>query len=383
MEHQDLYRFTGPLAPSRAGARETDGVGTDGTGDAPGRVTLATIADAVGVSRATVSNAYNHPERLSRRMRTRVLRTAQELGYAGPDPVAATLARGRIAALGVIYEVPMSFAFSDPAAVLFLQGVSQVCEQESLALVLIPGPTSPTARVALVDGVVCYCDMPDDAALATIRERRLPFVIVDGPPHTGAGHVGIDDRGGARAAARHLVDLGHTRIGVVPMPLDDSGWEGTPLPERQRASRYNGVRERFAGYRAAVEEAGLRWDEVLVEERAPYGRDAGRRAATALLGRRPRPTAILAMSDELAAGTLDAAAAQGLDVPGDLSVVGFDDIPAAALSHPPLTTVRQAHQEKGRRAAAMLLHGGVPAEQVLLPTDLVVRASTGPRPRGA
>ncbi|WP_207908685.1 LacI family DNA-binding transcriptional regulator [Pseudonocardia endophytica] len=350
--------------------------------DGSGRVTLATIADAVGVSRATVSNAYNHPERLSTQLRDRVLRAARELGYAGPDPVAATLARGRIAALGVIYDTPMSFGFSDPAAVLFLQGVSQVCEQADLALVLIPGPTSPTARVALVDGIVCYCDLPDEGALATIRERRLPFVIVDGPPHDGAGHVGIDDRAGARAAARHVLDLGHTRIGVVPMPLDDSGWEGAPSPERQAVARYHGVRERFAGYRDAVEAAGLQWEAMAVEERAPYGRDAGRRSAAALLARRPRPTAILAMSDEMAAGTLDAAAELGLDVPGDLSVVGFDDIPSAALARPALTTVRQPHLEKGRRAATMLLRqGGTRSEPVELPTELVVRSSTGPRPR--
>lgn len=355
-------------------------MGTDGSG----RVTLATIADVVGVSRATVSNAYNHPERLSAGLRDRVLRAARELGYAGPDPVAATLARGRIAALGVIYEVPMSFGFTDPAAVLFLQGVSQVCEREDLALVLIPGPTSPTARVALVDGVICYCDMHDEGALATIRERRLPYVIVDGPVQPDAGHIGIDDRAAARAAAGHLLALGHTRLGVVPMPLDDSALEGPPSPERQRTAHYHGVRERFAGYRAAVEEAGLRWDEVAIEERAPYGRDAGRRAAAALLARRPRPTAILAMSDEMAAGTLDAAADLGLDVPGDLSVVGFDDIPAAGLSRPGLTTVRQPHQEKGRRAATLLLRGGgTRSEPVVLPADLVVRGSTGPPSRRA
>ncbi|MDQ4117552.1 MAG: LacI family DNA-binding transcriptional regulator, partial [Actinomycetota bacterium] len=286
-------------------------MGTDGTAGAQGRVTLATIADVVGVSRATVSNAYNHPERLSPQLRARVLRTAQELGYAGPDPVAATLARGRIAALGLILEDPMSFAFTDPAAVLFLQGVTEVCERESLALVLIPGPTSPTARVALVDGVICYCDLPDDGALATIRERQLPFVVVDGPPHPGAGHVGIDDRAGAYAAARHLLDLGHTRIGIVPMPLHDDGREGEPSAGRQATTYYFGTRERLVGYRAAVEEAGLRWDGMAIEERAPYGRDAGRRATAALLARRPRPTAVLAMSDELAGGAVDAAADLG------------------------------------------------------------------------
>lgn len=353
-------------------------------GRAGGRVTLATVASALGVSRATVSNAYNHPERLSPRLRSRVLRTAGELGYAGPDPLAATLSRGRVNALGLVYEDPMSFAFSDPAAVLFLQGVSEVCEREDLALVLISGgPGSAVARVALVDGVICYCDIPVDGKLAAIVERGLPFVVVDGPQVPGAGHVGIEDRAGAAAAARHLIDLGHTRLGVVALPLVDDEWEGTADLDRQDRARYRASRERLLGYQDAVGAAGLGWSAVPVEERSPYGRDAGRRAAAALLARRPRPTALLAMSDELALGAMAAAADAGLSVPGDVAIVGFDDVPAAADAHPALTTVRQPHREKGRRAAELLLRPGSPGpagDEHRLPVELVVRASTGPPP---
>ncbi|MEJ2871132.1 LacI family DNA-binding transcriptional regulator [Actinomycetospora sp. OC33-EN08] len=351
---------------------------TDGTR----RVTLATVASALGVSRATVSNAYNHPERLSAQLRTRILATARDLGYAGPDPLAATLARGRVAALGVVIGEPVSFAFSDPAAALFMEGVAEVCEREGLALVMVPGRRSAAARVALVDGVVCYCDFPDDRTFGVIRERGLPFVIVDGPRFDGAGHVGIDDEAGAYAAARHLLDLGHTRLGIVPMPMLGDGWEGAPSAPRQAGVQYHATRRRLAGYRRAVEEAGLPWEDTAIEERAPYGRDAGRRATSALLAGRPRPTALLAMSDELAAGALDALAAAELSVPGDVSVVGFDDVPAAATGRPPLTTVRQPHREKGRRAAEMVLRPSLPVEPVVLGSDLVVRGSTGPCRRG-
>lgn len=345
------------------------------------RVTLATVADALGVSRATISNAYNHPERLSAALRDRVLDTARELGYAGPHPLAATLSRGRVNALGLVYDDPMSFAFSDPAAVLFLQGVSEVCEDEDLALVLISGgPAGAVARVALVDAVICYCDVPIEGKLAAIVDRGLPFVVVDGPRLPGAGHVGIDDRRGAAAAARHLLDLGHTRLGVLAMPLVDDGWQGTAERERQDAARYRASRERLIGYREAVEAAGHRWSAVTVEERVPYGRDAGRRAAAALLARRPRPTALLAMSDELALGALAAAADAGLSVPGDVSIVGFDDVPAAADAHPALTTVRQPHREKGRLAAELLLRPSAAVDEHRLPVELVVRASSGPPP---
>lgn len=346
-----------------------------------GRVTLATVADALGVSRATVSNAYNHPERLSAALRDRVLSTARELGYTGPHPLAATLSRGRVNALGLVHGAPMTFGFSDPAAVLFLQGVSEVCEREDMALVLIGGgPESAVARVALVDAMICYCDVPAEGGLAAIVDRGLPFVVVDGPRLPGAGHVGIDDRGGAALAARHLIDLGHTRVGVVAMPLVDDGREGTADRDRQDRAHYRASCERLAGYREALEKAGLAWDAVPVEERWPYGRDAGRRAAAALLARRPRPTALLAMSDELALGAMAAAADAGLAVPGDVSIVGFDDVPAAADAHPPLTTVRQPHREKGRRAAELLLRPAATADEHRLPVELVVRASTGPPP---
>jgi DNA-binding LacI/PurR family transcriptional regulator len=352
------------------------------TGRTTGRVTLATVASALGVSRATVSNAYNHPERLSPQLRLRVLHTARELGYAGPHPLAATLSRGRVNALGLVYGAPMSFGFSDPAAVLFLQGVSEACEREDMALVLIAGgPDSAVARVALVDGVICYCDVPAEGRLATIVERGLPFVVVDGPRLPGAGHVGIDDRRGAASAARHLLDLGHTRFGVVAMPLVDDEREGAADLDRQDRTHYRASRERLAGFRDAVEQAGLSWADVPVEERNPYGRDAGRRAAAALLARLPRPTALLAMSDELALGAMAAAVDAGLSVPGDVSIVGFDDVPAAADAHPPLTTVRQPHREKGRRAAELLLRPGAVDDEQRLPIELVVRASTGPPPR--
>ncbi|WP_226352552.1 LacI family DNA-binding transcriptional regulator [Pseudonocardia sp. ICBG601] len=343
-----------------------------------GRVTLATIAEALGVSRATVSNAYNRPDRLSAQLREQVLRTAHELGYAGPDPVAATLARGRIAAIGVVLEDPMSFAFADPAASLLLQGISEVCGQQDSALVLIPGPSGPIARVALVDGVICYCDLPDGAALETIRERRLPFVVVDAPrttapgtwasttgPRPGPPHVTCSTSGTAGSASspcRCTPTGGRVgrRPSGRPRPLPGHPSTAGRVPGRARRGR---PRSRRGGRGGA----------------GPYGRDAGRRAAHALLARDPRPTAVLAMSDELALGVLDAALSLGLDVPGDLSVVGFDDVPGAALARPALTTVRQPHREKGRAAASMLLPGPVRKDPVVLPTDLVVRGSTGPR----
>ena len=343
------------------------------------RVTLATIAEQLGVSPMTVSNAYNRPEKLSPALRERVLATATRLGYSGPDPLAATLRRGHVGALGLLFDDPLPYAFTDPAAVLFFEGIATVCERERVGLVLVPSRAGTPAetdltRTALVDGFIAYCDIADDGRLDVVEERGLPLVIVDGPQREGVPLVGIDDRGAARVAAEHLLELGHRDVGVVTFPLSPDGYEGPTDLERQAAGRYFCTRERILGIRAAFEAAGLDWAAVPMEERAPHGRDAGRRAAAALLDRPDRPTALLATSDELAIGALHAAAERGLTVPEDLSIIGFDDTPPAADAQ--LTTIAQPHREKGETAARMLLDRDAQPEHVVLPTRLVRRAST-------
>src|SRR5919106_5478075 len=184
---------------NRRGERKGDGRhDSGGRGQRPG-VTLATIAAELGVSRMTVSNAYNHPDQLSATLREKILETAKRLGYPGPNPLAATLSRGRVGALGLLFDDPLSDAFADPSAVLFFGGVAAVCERLRVGLVLVPGgagspPGSDLTRVALVDGFVAYCDVPDDERRQAIEERGLPMVIVDGPVRAGFPHVGIDDR---------------------------------------------------------------------------------------------------------------------------------------------------------------------------------------------
>jgi DNA-binding LacI/PurR family transcriptional regulator len=347
-------------------------------------VTLATLARELGVSKSTISNAYNRPDQLSPALRAKILDAAQRLGYPGPHPLAATLSRGRVGAVGLVFfedppAYPLTFAFTDPVHALFLQGVADACGRAGVGLVLLGGGRGPElVRGALVDGFICQYDVAGDERLEAVAERALPFVVVDGPPSlpvpSGAWRVGVDDRGGARAAARHLLELGHRRLGVVAAPLSPDGYDGPAGPERQDGARYHVVRERLAGYRAEVEAAGLDWAAVPVEERSPYGQDAGWRAAAALLDRDDRPSALLAMSDELALGALRAAEERGLAVPGQLSVVGFDDTPAAARARPPLTTVHQPHHDKGAVAAGLLLGVAPPGDRVF-PAELVVRGS--------
>jgi DNA-binding LacI/PurR family transcriptional regulator len=348
-------------------------------------VTLETIARELGVTKMTVSNAYNRPDQLSADLRDRILATAKRLNYAGPNPLASTLRRGRTGAFGVVSDDTLSYAFSDPAAVLFLKGMAEICQARTTGLLLIPAGTNDDdavalVRSALVDGFVLYSDHAGDRRSAAARERGLPMVHVDSPPMPGTPWVGINDQAAAALAAEHVLELGHRRIGIASLPLSSDGYRGWVDDARTRVPGYALTQERLVGYRQAINAAGVDWRDVLVHEHQPNSTDSGRRAAAALLDRAERPTAILAMSDELAIGVLAAASERGIAVPAELSVVGFDDAPPAANSNPTLSTIHQPLVEKGRTAARLLLDPE-PDARVELPIELVVRASTAPAPR--
>jgi DNA-binding LacI/PurR family transcriptional regulator len=354
--------------------------------DARRKPTLATVAEAVGVSRTTVSNAYNRPDQLTPELRERVLETAKSLGYAGPDPAGRRLRQGRAGAVGVLLTEQLSFAFADSAAVAFLEGLARRCEDAAEALVLTPLPRGEEAaadvvREAFVDAL-CVYSLPDrHPAVYAALDRRLPVVVVDGPQVTGTTFVGVDDRGGARAATEHLVTLGHRRVAVIVPTLVFDGREGRVDESRLHAAAYYNDRERLAGVREALEAADIGWAGVLIEERSNR-REAGADAVRSLLAETPRPTAIVATTDQLALGAMEGAHELGLDVPADLSVVGFDDIPEARRSQPALTTVRQPLVAKGTLAGDRLfdLLGGSERRDTVLPVELVVRDSTGPAP---
>jgi DNA-binding LacI/PurR family transcriptional regulator len=350
-----------------------------------GRVTLQTIADAVGVSRTTVSNAYNRPDQLAPALRELILSRARELGYGGPDPAARRLRSGRRDALGLLFTEELGYAFTDPAAVLLLQGVARATEAAQTSLLLVPvrecGTLRDPIREAVVDGFCVYSLSDGHPALATVVERGLPTVVVDEPWTAGLSFVGIDDRSGARAVARHLLDLGHRRVGVILDRVTGDGLAGFVDDARIAGATYRVTRHRMAGYADAFSAAGIAFDRVPIVETPTNTRDEGAIAARRLLERDPDLTAIIAMTDQLALGALDLLHERGADVPGAVSLAGFDDIPDAATSIPPLTTVRQPLLRKGEEAGRLLVTPPDEPTEVLLPVELVVRASTGPPPR--
>jgi DNA-binding LacI/PurR family transcriptional regulator len=349
------------------------------------RVTLVTVARAVGVSPTTVSNAYNRPHKLSPALRERILGAARDLGYPGPDPAAASLRRGRAGSIGLLLGEALAYAFQDPGAVEFLRGLAEGTARHNTVLQLIAAldadgrEGASLLANAIVDGLVVWSLPERHPLLRLARERQIPLVIHGGPRLDGVPFVGIDDRAAARAAAEHVVALGHRSLGVISHPFGASRRARHRDPAKLGRPTYRVTRERLAGYTAAAPLAD-------VYEVAVNSRDEGRRAAHALLDATRRPTAVLAMSDELALGALAAARELGLRVPDDLSVVGWDDLPSARAGD--LTTIGQSLHDQGRTCAQLLIaatRGELAADEEvrLAAWRLIVRASTGPAPPGA
>ncbi len=375
------------------------------------RPTLRTVADAAGVSPMTVSNAYNRPDQLSVGTRDRVLLVAAQLGYDGPSPAGRSLRRGRSDTVGVLLTERLPYAFADPGLLALLHGLASGLAEAGQALLLVPTdlpprpgdgasplasalprPTGaavaepavpavaavPVVRTgivqsAIVDALVLCSLSPDDPAVTAAIARRIPLVTVGSPRLPGVPFVGIDNEQAAAAAARHLFELGHRRVGVVSVPRGSYA-DGRPAR--------TGIRDRVTGFLSTLRESGISPSGVTVIEASGHSQSAGATAAAELLRLPPRrrPTAIFAVTDVLALGVLQAASELGLDVPKALSVVGFDDIAEASRTVPPLTTVAQPLFEQGRVTAALVLAqiAGRTVRSPRLRTHLTVRGTTGP-----
>lgn len=334
-------------------------------------VTLQTIAKALGVSRTTVSNAYNRPEQLTAELRERIFAEARRLGYAGPDAAARSLRSKRTGSVGLLFTETLSFAFSDPYAVGFLQGLAETAERHSTSLLLVPIDSAVEAvRKAMVDGFCLYCVDDGHPAVEVIRARGLPVVTTTPTDDLNLAYVGIDDEAAAYSAGEYLRTLGHRRVGVI---IDR--WQAAqevPPDADALAVAGKSARARYEGYRRALPDSELR---VVAADR--NARPAGQVAAAELLDCPNPPTAIVTTTDMLALGVLDALRERDLQPGVDVSVIGFDDVPEATAAG--LTTVHQSMTDRGRAVGLILLEPDAVTERhILLPAELVVRETTGP-----
>jgi DNA-binding LacI/PurR family transcriptional regulator len=282
----------------------------------------------------------------------------------------------------------LTYVFQDPGAVQFLAGLAEGTASRNTVLQLIPAldvnePEGASLLAnAIVDGLVVWTLPERDPLVRLARERNVPLVTHGSPRLDGVPFVGIDNHAAAVAAAEHVLALGPRVVTVLSFPFGPARRARPRDLARLGRVDYRVTRERLAGYQAAANAAKAR---LRVCEVAVNSRDDGRRAALELLQAHPRPTAVLAMSDELALGALAAARDVGLSVPHALSVVGWDDSTSARTSTPALSTIAQSLHDQGQICARLLLAAtreDIAPDQLvnLEPWHLVARDSTGPPP---
>ena len=349
------------------------------------RMTVKTLAAALGVSPATISNAYNRPDQLSPQLRERILATAEELGYPGPDAAGRTLRRGRADAVGVLLSERLSYAFSDPFAVEFLTGLSEILEEHGISIVLMPlsrreADSSETetdqsdvtaVRHANIDALTILSLPAQHPAARLARARGIRVVTTSASNEPDSSWVAIDDFGAGVMIGEHLTELGHRDITVL---VDTNQPAGSP------ARRLEVAELTYLDYAARVE--GLRKampGQVMIVSGGHNSIESGAGATGWLLDRDELPTAIVCLSDVLALGALQALSSRGLATPHHVSVCGFDDIAAAKAAS--LTTVHQPIRDKGQHVGRLLIDPESRPRQVLLPINLVPRTTTGPAPQ--
>jgi DNA-binding LacI/PurR family transcriptional regulator len=336
------------------------------------KVTITQIAKEAGVSKTAVSFAFNDPSQLAPNTVRHIREIAERMGYT-PDPIARSMTTRRTNALGLLLPQDIATALANPFYTQFIRGIGHVCGQVGLTLMLVPplwGSVLKAIPDATVDGFVVVGLEVDRGEIQLMRRRDVPFVMVDSEAPEDVPSVNVDDRSGAQAVMRHVLSKGHRQIALVCI---ESGKAG-------HVEEYTGtLAARLSGYRAALAEYGLSLDDPgiqLVE--APTSWEGGQAAFEQIWAAKQRPTAIVAMSDIIAIGVMDAAKSHRLHLPRDLSVAGFDDLPDARHMRPGLTTVRQPVEEKGRLAAEVLVAALQKEDGVnhhILPTELVVRQS--------
>jgi len=330
------------------------------------------VAALAGVSIATVSRVFNNPSRVSPITQERVLEAATRLGYR-PNPLGQRLRKGRAETVGVVIPAPQG-RFADSFFLELLAGLGEGLSEVGLDLLVTTSPPGPQEQRCYerlvegkrVDGLVLARTRQRDERILYLLKRKVPFVAHGRSDliYEPFPYLDMDGGQGFYKAAQHLLNLGHRHIAFIGAPHE-----------------LNFAQHRLAGYRRALEEAGLPLREEWVLE-GDLSEESGHRLTLALLSLPHPPTAILCANDLMALGALRALRERGLKAGREVSVIGYDDIPQAHYTDPPLSTLHQPFREMGRRLVEMLLArlAGTPAEELqeIWVPELILRRSDGP-----
>jgi DNA-binding LacI/PurR family transcriptional regulator len=336
-------------------------------------LTIEQIAELADVSRSTVSRVLNNHPSVRPAVRDRILQVINENGYA-PQAAARSLASRRTNVIGLVIPRSAAVIFSDPFFPHVIQGINEACTNRGYFLMLSmvtadlePGFYNRIVRSRHFDGVIMLSSDLDDPILPLLMKDRTPLVLVGRHPYfTDLTWVDVENREGAREAVKHLINLGHQRIGMIAGQL-------------QMAAAL----DRRDGYKQALLEAALPIiPELMVE--GGFTQQGGYQAMTRLINLPQRPTAVFVASDTMSIGALRAIHEADLSVPRDIALVSFDDLPVASFATPPLTTMRQPIFEMGCAAAELLIarleSQDITRIQRRIPTTLIVRQSCGAAP---
>ncbi|MBZ4487226.1 LacI family DNA-binding transcriptional regulator [Microbacterium sp. cx-55] len=314
------------------------------------RATIADVARVAGVAASTASVVFSGKTPVSESTRQRVLSAAENLGYTGPDPRAASLRRGRSGIVGVVMGDRLRTAFRDPVTTVMLDGLAEGVAAQGAGLLLLREDAEgggPSLRTAPADAFVLVgCNGRMRESLDAIRGRGIPVVVIEGDAGEGVPQILLDNREAQAEIARHVRDLGHEDVVVVSLAVAAAsapGWvdPDAPITVDVTADRLRGARDVFPDAR------------VYSASRSSI--DDGYAAAVAVLATPgARPTAILAQSDLIAAGVIRAVQDAGLVVPDDISVTGFDGVWVDGVAPLELTTMVQPAADKGRAAGAAI-----------------------------
>ncbi|MCH4562450.1 MULTISPECIES: LacI family DNA-binding transcriptional regulator [Halomonas] len=342
----------------------------------PRRTTLKDLARELGVSTATISNAFNRPDQLSPALRERILGEAKRLGYRGPDAKARSLRTGRSRIIAVVLAESLTYSINDPVASELLSGIAEVLDAHGHTLLLLSGRqhvSQVPGSASIADGFIAYGLMPPSLMVSADLPAQRPLVAIDFSP-AGYPTVHIDNEPASYMIARYALRTPARRPALVSLRLTAEPCNGRITEEHTLLPPESSItRSRLAGFHRALEERGFTpsdapmWniEENTFEVCAPVLEEI------LDLPDDERPDLLLCMSDRIALTALTLAEQRGLRIPEDLRLTGFDGIAEGQYRAPRLTTVRQDSVEKGRIAARMIL-GLAPSESTLLPTTLIV-----------
>ena len=329
----------------------------------------------LGVSTATVSNAFNRPDQLSAKLRERILRESAELGYHGPNFAARSLRKGESGVIAVVLADSISYSLSDPVASQFLQGVAEVLVNENKQLLLLSSASNQqtqSSSESLPDGFVFY-GAPTGDIFTRVQRGGKPLIAVDFET-TDSASVNINNEDGAYTVANHGLATKPDSVAILGLRLVDSNRICRLTAADIDLESKEISRSRLKGYVRALTDNQVVFSPSQIWHIPLNTPDMAEIAAREALTLSPLPKLVLCMSDVIALAVIRVAGELNIDIPKDLQVTGFDDIPEAQRSVPGLTTVCQQSLEKGRVAAGLLFSHDA-KQEILLDTRLVVRQS--------